>query len=181
MRGKHHIIIESPRLKYEFDIRRNLTIIRGDSATGKTTLIELLDNYRRGGEDSTVQLTSDVSCRVFADSSDTWQQALELIRDSIVFIDEDNHFLRTKEFAETVRGSSNYFVLIAREALPKLPYSINEIYGIRTTSKFHFPEQIYHELYPLYEKMTEIGETQGMAIRILTEDSQSGIPGGLRK
>ena len=37
MKGKHHIIIESARLKYEFDIRRNITIIQGDSATGKTT------------------------------------------------------------------------------------------------------------------------------------------------
>ena len=50
MKGKHHIVIESARLKYEFDIKRNITIIRGDSATGKTTLIELLEDYRGGGE-----------------------------------------------------------------------------------------------------------------------------------
>ena len=40
MKGKHHIIVESARLKYEFDIKRNITIIQGDSAPGKTTLID---------------------------------------------------------------------------------------------------------------------------------------------
>ena len=149
MKGRHHIVIESPRLKYEFDVKRNITIIKGDSATGKTTLIELLNDYR-SEEDSAVQVSSDVPCRVFADNSPTWQQALEIIRDSIVFIDEDNTFIRTREFAGLLKKSTNYFVLITREALTELPYSIHEIYGIRTTGKFHFPEQIYHEFYPIY-------------------------------
>ena len=41
MRGKHRVIVSTKRLKYDFEIRRNLTIIRGDSATGKTTLVRL--------------------------------------------------------------------------------------------------------------------------------------------
>lgn len=45
MKGKHHIVIETARLKYEFDIRRNITVIKGDSATGKTTLVGLLQAY----------------------------------------------------------------------------------------------------------------------------------------
>ncbi|CDC08984.1 putative uncharacterized protein [Lachnospiraceae bacterium CAG:364] len=43
MRGKHRVIVSTKRLKYDFEIRRNLTIIRGDSATGKTTLVGLVD------------------------------------------------------------------------------------------------------------------------------------------
>ena len=39
MRGKHRVIVSTKRLKYDFELRRNLTIIRGDSATGKTTLV----------------------------------------------------------------------------------------------------------------------------------------------
>ena len=35
MTGKHRIIVQSKRLKYDFQIRRNLTVIRGNSATGK--------------------------------------------------------------------------------------------------------------------------------------------------
>lgn len=39
MTGSVHIIVQNERVKYEFVLRRNLTIIRGDSATGKTTLV----------------------------------------------------------------------------------------------------------------------------------------------
>jgi len=39
MRGKHRVIVSTKRLKYDFEIRKNLTIIRGDSATGKTTIL----------------------------------------------------------------------------------------------------------------------------------------------
>jgi hypothetical protein len=35
MIGKHHVIIETSGLKYSFEIQRNITIIQGDSATGK--------------------------------------------------------------------------------------------------------------------------------------------------
>ena len=42
MRGKHRIVIKNNRLHYEFEIKRNITIIQGNSATGKTTLINML-------------------------------------------------------------------------------------------------------------------------------------------
>ena len=36
MKGKHKIVVKNNRLHYEFEIKRNITIIKGDSATGKT-------------------------------------------------------------------------------------------------------------------------------------------------
>lgn len=42
MHGSHHLIVQSAHLKYEFDIKRNITIIKGDSATGKTTLVNII-------------------------------------------------------------------------------------------------------------------------------------------
>ena len=39
MKGKYHIIVQNSRVKFEFDIKRNIIIVRCDSATGKTTLI----------------------------------------------------------------------------------------------------------------------------------------------
>ena len=38
MTGTYHIIVEDDNLIYEFDILRNITVLRGDTATGKTTL-----------------------------------------------------------------------------------------------------------------------------------------------
>ncbi len=42
MRGQYHVMVQNKRLRYEFDIKRNITIIRGDSATGKTTLYDYI-------------------------------------------------------------------------------------------------------------------------------------------
>ena len=72
---------------------------------------------------------------------------------TIVFIDEDYSFVFTEEFASVIKNTSNYYVLITRQPLYNLPYSVNEIYGIRTTGKYHFPEKIYNELYPIYSPL----------------------------
>lgn len=174
MKGRHHIIVESARLKYEFDIKRNITIIQGDSATGKTTLVDLLSDYQNGRENSPVRIESDVPCEVFSRAGDRWMAVLELITESIVFIDEENHFIRQREFAEVVQNSTNYFVLITREALPVLPYSVREIYGIRTTGRYHFPEKVYHEFYPIYDDTRSPALKANDGMKMITEDTDSG-------
>lgn len=150
MKGKHHIIIESDNLKYEFDIKRNITVIQGESATGKTTLIELLNEQIRRRGAGGVRIQSDVPCAVYLAGEDNWEYELRGLQGKIIFFDEDFRFIYTKEFAEFVADADNYFVFITRKPLKNLPYSINEIYGIRTTGKYHFPEQVWHEFYPIY-------------------------------
>lgn len=171
MKGRHRVVIEAERLKYEFEIKRNITVIQGDSATGKTTLVDLIQTYGRYGEESGIMMNSNVPCVAFAGDQNLWRAALETYNDSIVFFDEDASFIFTREFAEAIRGTSNYYVLITRQPLYDLPYSIHEIYGIRTTGKYHFPEKIYHEFYPLYEdhRIGAVGDTV-----LLVEDEKSG-------
>jgi len=171
MKNKHHIIVETERLKYEFDIRRNITVIQGDSATGKTTLVQLLETYSRYGKDSGVRLQSDVPCVVFGGDAGLWKVAMETYRDSIVFIDEDYSFIYSKDFADVIQGTSNYYVLITRQPLYYLPYSVQEIYGIRTTGKYHYPEKIYNEFYRIYGDMEEKSPKD---VLVMVEDSKSG-------
>ena len=45
MKGSHRIIVESRKVKYDFVIHRNITIITGDSGSGKTVLIDLIHDY----------------------------------------------------------------------------------------------------------------------------------------
>ena len=68
MKGKYSVFVQNNRLRYEFTISRNITIIRGDSATGKTTLLDLLNAYDRDGESSGVLVKCDVPCVVIGDS-----------------------------------------------------------------------------------------------------------------
>lgn len=49
MKGSHRVIVESKRIKYDFIINRNITILTGDSGSGKTVLIDLIREYRRYG------------------------------------------------------------------------------------------------------------------------------------
>ena len=63
MKGSHRIIVESRKVKYDFTIKRNITILTGDSGSGKTVLIELIRDYRRYGSDSGVFVSCDWDCR----------------------------------------------------------------------------------------------------------------------
>ena len=45
MVGAYKISIRSKRVKYEFLVRRQITIISGNSATGKTTLVDMVRAY----------------------------------------------------------------------------------------------------------------------------------------
>ncbi|MBR5422071.1 MAG: ATP-binding protein [Lachnospiraceae bacterium] len=173
MRGNHHIVIESENLKYEFDIKRNITVIQGESASGKTTLIDLLNEHLRRRGAGGIRMQSDVSCAVYVAGEDNWEYELKGLSGKIVFFDEDYRFIYTKEFAEYAGKADNYFVFITRKPLKNLPYSINEIYGIRTTGKYHFPEQVYHEFYPIYEDKCNLIEPKAR-LMILVEDKESG-------
>lgn len=172
MKGKHHIIVETSNIKYEFDVKRNITVIQGQSATGKTTLIDILREYSNSGNKRGITLVSDVPCAVYSGTDEDWEYVLKGMSGRIIFFDEGNSFIYTKKFAKYVDGADNYFVFITRRPLNELPYSINEIYGIRTSGKFHFPEQVYHELYPIFSD--ELCQNNEVKYMLLLEDSKSG-------
>lgn len=172
MKGTHEVIVRNNRVQYKFSVRRNLTILRGDSATGKSTLIDLIAQYARDGEHSGVELRCDKSCVVL--TSDLWKLRLDSIKDSIVFIDEDNSFAATQEFAENVKNSNNYYVIVMRESLPQLPYSVDEIYTLKNRTKG------YGQIKRLYTSFQHIYEKEALMVSeqkpdyVIVEDSNSG-------
>ena len=172
MKGKHKVILETEHLKYDFVIKRNITVILGDSATGKTTLVENLSNYALRGKASGIRLESDVPCYVYNGISPNWLGILETIDKSIIFIDEGYEFIYTHEFAEYVKRADNYFVLITRQPIYNLPYSTKEIYGIKSSGKFNFPEKVYHEFYHIYPDEEKF--LSGSNPVLITEDNKSG-------
>lgn len=118
MKGKYHIVVQNNRLRYELEIRRNITIIRGDSATGKTTLINMLQSAASLGESSGIDVICERQCRVL--SGPDWRLILPNIHNQIIFLDEDNQFIKTPNFAAAVKSSDNYYVIVTREDLPNL-------------------------------------------------------------
>jgi predicted ATPase len=132
MKGSHEVIVKNNRLQYKFTLYRNITILRGDSATGKTTLIEMIADYLRDGAGSGIEVSCDKKCVVL--DRVNWERDLRDYRDSIVFIDEGNAFVRSEDFARMIKNSDNYYVIATRDSLSTLPYSVQEIYGIRNSA-----------------------------------------------
>ena len=65
---------------------------------------------------------------------------------SIVFIEEMNTFIKTREFAEYVSKSDSYYVLVSRWDLKNLPYSVEEIYKLTEKGKYPKAKQVYNSL-----------------------------------
>lgn len=173
MKGEHQVVVRNNRLQIKLTVRRNLTILQGNSATGKTTLLDLIAQYDEMGVASGVVVNCDVPCRVL--SGRNWERDLSEISGSIVFIDEDSTFMRSHEFAHAARNSDNYYVLVARESMAQLPYSVDEIYGLRNstraTAKYPAYSRVYTSTYRIYGDDSFSGERPEL---VVVEDSNSG-------
>lgn len=169
MKGSYQVIVKNRRIQYKFTINRNITILRGDSATGKTTLIDMIHLFQENGYESGISVICNCPCIVLA--SNNWQLNLSVVKNSIVFIDEGHKFVATTEFSRYIKESSNYYVIATRNNLFNLPYSITEIYGIKNTSanKYQGTKRLYSSIYPLYN--SEISIKPDL---IVVEDSNSG-------
>ena len=170
MRGTHRISLQNKRIRYDFEIKRNITVIRGDSATGKTALVDMIREHYENGTASAVELTCDKECTVL--EGRTWAGQLSMMKDSIVFIDEGNEFVLSDDFASAIRNTDNYYVIVTREGIPSLPYSVEEIYGIRDSGKYGTLKRTYNEFYHLYPTIDN-----RHAVRpenVIAEDSNAG-------
>lgn len=170
MMGSYLVVVRNNRVQYKLTIRRNITVLRGNSATGKTTLIEMVGAYEASGASSGVTLACDVPCVVL--SGNRWQDNLRAIKGSIVFIDEGDPFVFSKDFARAIQRTDNYYVIATRSGLHELPYSVDEVYGIRnvTRQKYEQVRRLYSSLYPIYGSSDAVTNPDV----VIVEDEKAG-------
>ena len=172
MTGRYEIDIYNNRVHYFLTIKRNFTVLQGNSATGKTELIRLVQEHEANGNSSGITLICEAKCTVL--TTVDWEIRLQSLNGNIIFIDDTAAFLKTKRFAELTKGSDNYFVLVTRDDLNMLPYSVDEIYGLRNVTgsqKYKTYKRVYNEMYRLYN--FDIS-TSVKPQKVITEDSNSG-------
>lgn len=172
MVGEYEIEIYNNRVHYFLTVQRNITILQGNSATGKTELIRLIQEYEANQASSGISIKCDVKCTVL--TSIDWELRLSKMANRIVFIDETAVFLKSKDFAAMVRGSDNYFVIVTRDDLSQLPNSVDEIYGLRNasdSSKYKPIKKVYNETYRLYNLKMPGDYSPDV---VITEDSNAG-------
>ena len=73
-----------------------------------------------------------------------------MFEDSIIFIDEGNEFILSDKFSKAIQATDNYYVIVSREGLPNLPYSVEEIYGIHNSGKYGQLRQYFQVFYHIY-------------------------------
>ena len=169
MRGTYEVKVSNVNVSFTLELERNITILSGDSATGKTTLIEMLRDFEESGRSSGVTVHCKRPCRVLTNAD--WEYRLNGIRDSIVFLDEGNAFVKSEAFARAIQNSSNYYVIVTRESLHQLPYSVNAILKLKTTGR---RGKTYVRAYPQYDHLADpVGEISRIQ-EIVTEDSNAG-------
>ena len=110
METKHDILIQNKRnVQFKFSIRRKITIIRGDSATGKTTLFQMVSDAN-SSRLSGVTVSCDVP--IVALYENGYKYELENESGKIYIVDEDFGPLKTKEFSSLVLKSLICFIII---------------------------------------------------------------------
>ena len=145
MIGRVSIKISNQRNSYKFTLNRNITILRGDSGTGKTTLYDMIRDYNNLGRESGVKISGG---NIVTLEGKNWEDELDKLNNAVIVIDEGSKFVFSKEFASKVKGCNNYFLIITRSYLSQLQYSVDEIYSINGTGKNKEFERVYNK----YEK-----------------------------
>ncbi len=132
----------------------------------------MISQYEANGRASGITLSCACPC-IAADNSN-WKQKIPTTHDSIIFIDEGQSFVEEKNFSKYVINSSNYFVIITRNRLPCLTYSVDEVYGLRNTTKSKYKNYtIYHtQLNKIYT--SHIPGKIELPECVIVEDSNSG-------
>lgn len=170
MKGAYQVKIKNNRNSYSFELRRNITILRGESGRGKTTLFDMIYDYNRFEKNSGVSVSCDRN--IIALVGNDWEDVIKKNPGTIIVIDEDSQFIRTKEFASVVKGSDNYFLLITRNYLATLPISVDEIYELNGAKNKKF-KKIYKDV----DRMFNDPVVKYLPFEpevIITEDSKAG-------
>lgn len=173
MKGKYYFEVRSKKLLFKFEIKRNITVLLGDSGIGKSTLLEILNDYSIRGKASGYKVTSNVEYFVYLQKTRiNWESLFGELTNTVIFIEENNNFIFSKEFINFVINSGNYFVFINRDPLKMFPYSFKEIYTLECT-KTNNPKQL--AVYTFKEIYNNYPQFDKNINKIIIEDSKSGL------
>lgn len=135
MIGSFLVEIKNADVCYKFTVRRNITVLRGEGATGKTMLYKLVDTFNNA-DSRGISVRVDRGASIETLNRQRFNDGVLLNhtkQNRIFIIDENSDFVYSNEFAVQAQVSGYYFILINRDKLDQLSCSIHEIYQLQTT------------------------------------------------
>jgi hypothetical protein len=175
MIGKYDIEVISKKVKYSLTIEHNINILRGDSATGKTKLVEMILYSHRKDSPYIVKCEKQVYGFTDLNFDENIDFNSDRYRDTIIFMDEEIDYIKTKEFASKVKKADCYFVLVTREKLCTLPYSCNAIYELQEKNIIPQSKVINNDMHAIYQLNDKPKlSLEGRLSYVIVEDTNSG-------
>lgn len=170
MNGTYEIIISNKRLEYRLVLDHKITIIKGQSGSGKTSLINLIARNQGQEDKSALRIYNPraVGLAVFTGATD-WDLELSRLNNTVVLIDESVDYVYSKGFQMAVADADCYFVICSRSGqFNNMPYSISSIYELKSAKNGE--RSTLTQMYRLYEVVaSEID-----ADVVICEDTNSG-------
>lgn len=102
MTGKYEIEVYNNRVHYFLTVKRNITILQGDSATGKTELIRLISDHEQNGVSSGVTVNCDMPCTVL--TAVDWELRLSRLKNISFSSMKQQRFLRQSNLPSMCEG-----------------------------------------------------------------------------
>lgn len=146
------IKLKSKRINYNLEFNHRINIVRGDSASGKSAFIRLLDSCK----DSNIQITSNYKLLHITPG------LLEFVRDSdnsfsneYVYIIDNIDFDDNKDMIKLISYSTYKFIIMTRESNLNNPtYKMDQIYEIYRSGNTNLSRQI-HSHNKIYNQVWE--------------------------
>lgn len=157
------IKIESKLINYNLEFEHKVNIVRGNSATGKSLIVRLLDNKRSSN------INIDSNYKLFHLNSEILEGGYKLNPETVYILDEDDG-IEDKVVVENINKNKYKFILIIRDAnLSSISYSIDQIYEIFRSGKYNLSRKVYSKDLNK-DKLIEYNKIDS----IVVEDSGSG-------
>ena len=168
MTGKHRIILSNSKVMYDFYIERNITIIMGDSGTGKSTFYKMIARMKDPSVRNGPHCNVKDKIEVLLSTDRDWHSRISTSSGKIFVADEHVWYIYTPEFASLANQCDNYFILVTRRALPNLCYSVSSIYHLDNMRLNGKPVNYLYARY-LNSKVSVSPDV------VISEDSKSGF------
>ena len=175
MTGSYDIEVWSSKVKFKLHINRSITIIRGESATGKSTLVSMVDNYELYGTASGICIKSEVPCIAMNRFNQN-----NMHSHSIIFLDEGAEALISGKVQKAIDGMDAYVVIVTRDKIgvnelhryAGLPVDICAIKRLRYSGRYveDRRETIMESIYTGSKKRAPLNSFD----TIIVEDEKSG-------
>ena len=134
MVGSVNIKVYDNKVKYDLNVERRISVIVGDSGTGKSLLCDMVKNFKKNPN---ISIVCNYPVEVLDYVPVNIKETLKSFENKIILIDEDCDILHNFEFQSSCLNYDIYFIIISRDLFClNIPHSVYSIYKFKYSGKF---------------------------------------------